>query len=150
MKLLFIYLLIFLLTACENNDFIIERNFITVHVQGEVTQELTITLPIDSKINELLNHIEITSKANKKIFDSEIILHHNDTIIVPANDTILVSINFSDFSQLVNLPKIGKVIASRIIAFRQIHGLFNSLEEIMLVKGIKEKTFSTIEDLICL
>ena len=41
-------------------------------------------------------------------------------------------------------------ISQKIIDYRQDVGYFQSLEEIMLVKGIKEKLFEKIKAFICL
>ncbi len=61
-----------------------------------------------------------------------------------------VNINTSDLETLITLPRIGPAIAKRIIEFREEHGSFKELKEIMNVKGIGEKTFARLEPLITL
>jgi len=61
-----------------------------------------------------------------------------------------VNINTSDLETLTTLPRIGPAIAKRIIEFREEHGGFKELKEIMNVKGIGEKTYAKLEPLITL
>jgi competence protein ComEA len=51
---------------------------------------------------------------------------------------------------LCELPGIGPSIAARIIAHREQVGLFQSLEDLMLIKGIKERLFAKLKDHISL
>ncbi len=60
-----------------------------------------------------------------------------------------VNINTADQKTLETLPGIGPVKAQNIIKYREEHGPFRSIEEIMNVSGIGEKTFEGLKDLIC-
>jgi len=60
---------------------------------------------------------------------------------VMAEATDKVNINTATVEELVQLDRVGQKYAERIVAHRTEKGLFNSPEEIMLVKGIGEKTF---------
>ncbi len=55
-----------------------------------------------------------------------------------------VDINSADITELTAIPGIGKVIAQRIVDYRNIHGKFNKVEELRNVKGIGEKKFARI------
>lgn len=57
-----------------------------------------------------------------------------------------IDLNTADASQLSALSGIGQSKAEAIIAYREAHGRFSSIEEIMNVEGIKEGTFSKIKD----
>ncbi len=61
-----------------------------------------------------------------------------------------VNINTANLEALITLPRVGPVIAKRIIEFREQHGKFNKPEELMNVKGIGEKTFAKLAPLISL
>ncbi len=56
-----------------------------------------------------------------------------------------VNINSASAEQLELLPRIGPAIAARIVEYREAQR-FDAPEDLMLVKGIGEKTFELIED----
>ncbi|HIY00885.1 MAG TPA: ComEA family DNA-binding protein [Candidatus Blautia faecipullorum] len=57
-----------------------------------------------------------------------------------------VNLNTADSAALQTLSGIGEAKAEAILAYREEHGGFSSIEEIMNVPGIKESTFSNIKD----
>jgi competence protein ComEA len=67
-------------------------------------------------------------------------------IILP--DVGKIDINRATQAELESLPGIGPVTAQKIIDYRQTHGPFKDIEEIMDVKGIGPATFEKIKDLI--
>lgn len=60
----------------------------------------------------------------------------------------LVNINTATVAELKTLPGIGDVLAQRIVEYREAHGAFSSIEELMQVSGIGEKRFAAIRDLV--
>ena len=76
----------------------------------------------------------------------------NDVIVIPEQEIVpikKVSINTATLEQLITLPRVGPSTAERIIAYRE-QQPFQTLEDIMQVKGIGPKMFENIKDLICL
>lgn len=67
-----------------------------------------------------------------------------------AEDTTAkkININSASVKELQTLPQIGAVVAQRIVDYREEHGKFSKIEEIMKVKGVGEKTFLKIKPLI--
>ncbi len=59
-----------------------------------------------------------------------------------------VNINTADKEALSSLPGVGPVIADRIIEYREKNERFKNKKEITNIKGIGEKTFQKIKDLI--
>ena len=55
-----------------------------------------------------------------------------------------VDLNRAGVEQLVAVPGIGQVMAQRIIDFREEHGPFQRIEDLMKVKGIGEKSFQKL------
>lgn len=55
-----------------------------------------------------------------------------------------ININTATAEQLCELKNIGEKTALRIIEFRNGYGRFDSIEELKLVEGIGDKTFSEI------
>lgn len=60
--------------------------------------------------------------------------------------TGLVNLNTADIQTLKTLSGIGDSKAQAILAYREEHGGFSSIEEVMQVPGIKENIFSKIKD----
>ncbi|HUH96010.1 MAG TPA: ComEA family DNA-binding protein [Anaerolineales bacterium] len=58
----------------------------------------------------------------------------------------LVNINTATVQQLELLPGIGPVTAQSIVSYRQLHGSFQYIEDIMDVPGIGPATFDNIQD----
>ena len=61
-----------------------------------------------------------------------------------AQGTGTVNINAADGETLELLPRVGPAIAQRILEFREQNGKFKATEDLMLVKGIGEKTYDLI------
>ncbi len=59
-----------------------------------------------------------------------------------------VNLNTATRDQLMTLPGIGESKADAIIAYREEHGAFASIEEIQNISGIKDGVFSQIKDFI--
>ena len=57
-----------------------------------------------------------------------------------------VNINTADKTALMTLPGIGQSKAEALFQYREAHGRFSSVEEIMNVDGIKEGVFNKIKD----
>jgi competence ComEA-like helix-hairpin-helix protein len=55
-----------------------------------------------------------------------------------------VNINSASVEQLSLLPRIGPSVAQRIVDFRKENGPFKSVDDLMLVRGIGEKSLAGI------
>ena len=56
-----------------------------------------------------------------------------------------VNINMAKLTQLVALPRVGPVLAVKIVEYRNMHGLFEKIEDIRKVQGIGSGTFNAIK-----
>lgn len=61
-----------------------------------------------------------------------------------------VNINQASVEELALLPRIGPSVAQRIVEFREENGPFQQLEDLLLVRGVGEKTFERLRPWIAL
>jgi len=66
--------------------------------------------------------------------------------IIEQEETI--NINTADMNCLTRLPGVGPKFAERIIEYRQVHGGFKKPEDIKNIKGIGDKKFDKMKDII--
>ncbi len=66
---------------------------------------------------------------------------------LPA-DAGRININTAPVELLTELPGIGDALAARIVEYRETNGPFAAVDEIMAVKGIGEKTYRNISEMI--
>ena len=158
-RLLIFILLLMLLPAVRFSPAGIEdfyEDTITVQVSGEVMNEGLVDVAYGSTVNDLLeNHlVELTEKADLSTVNLGYQLSDGDVISFSRGrsetEVPLISINNAGIDELCLLEGIGESIASDIVAYRNEHGHFHSLEELMQVKGIKEARFERIRKQICL
>jgi len=89
----------------------------------------------------------ITMRKTKQIFVMMVAL---GIILFPISVIAgqKLNINTATIDQLQNLPGVGSHIAQEIINYRHEHGPFQKVEDITQVKGLGEKKFEKIKDLI--
>ena len=61
-----------------------------------------------------------------------------------------ININKADAAELAMLPRIGPALAQRIVEYRETNESFKSLDDLLLVSGIGEKTFALLRPFITL
>ncbi len=59
-----------------------------------------------------------------------------------------ININTAGSAELQELPRVGPKVAQRILDYREKNGKFSRIEDLMKVRGIGEKTFENLKDLI--
>lgn len=84
------------------------------------------------------------------------LLNDGEQIIVPdktsekteASDG-LINLNRADKETLMTIPGIGEAKAEAIVAYREEHGSFQSIESLMEIPGIKEGVYNRISQYVC-
>jgi len=153
------------------------RPALVVQVIGEVVKPGVYSLPQESRVADAVNaaggllaeadpnsinlaaHLEDGQQVNIPLQNAS--LGGNTAPTSPAPFTVvatltptatttasLININTATVEQLDALPSIGPVTAQSIVTYRQQHGPFQHIEDIMNVPGIGPITFEKIQKLI--
>ncbi|MCL2420278.1 MAG: ComEA family DNA-binding protein [Defluviitaleaceae bacterium] len=141
---------------------------IVVHIAGAVNQPGVYTMPAGSRVNDVLAIAGgATAEADLARINLAAFLEDAQQIIIPiiredgddffepeqamADTGIsggLVNINTASEAQLTALPGIGPVLAGNIIAYREAHGAFTSVEDLTNVPRIGSGILGNIRDLV--
>ena len=153
----------------ENQDIVIDKTdeIIMVHISGEVYNPGIVELTLGSRVADAvdlagglkkhadLDRINLAKKLvdEEKIFipkigediSKEIDSEHYEN----SNSTVESKVNINNCTkeELMSLPGIGEVTASKIIEYRD-NNIFRSIEDIKNVSGIGEKKFEGIKEMI--
>lgn len=78
---------------------------------------------------------------------NEPIVLENVLVVLPTfRDERKIDLNAASIVELVRLPGIGEVLAGRIIAYREEHGRFTSIDGLLAVSGIGPKVLEEIRE----
>lgn len=109
----------------------------TVNLAQKLTDQMSITILDKNQVQELsTNNGEGIDSANKELQNFWNI----------SSQTSKIDINTADISQLETLPGIGPSKANAIVAYREEHGSFQSIEDIQNVTGIGAKTYEKLQE----
>lgn len=137
-----------------------------VHVSGAVRSPGLVALPSGSRVVDALAAAGgATSAADQAGVNLAARLVDGQQIVVPkrgaapaataggnatggAVASAPISLSTATAPQLETLPRIGPALAARIIAYREGHGAFSSIDELGQVGGIGPKTLAGLRDLV--
>ena len=131
---------------------------VIVHVVGAVHAPGVIELPENSRVLDALERAGgARSDADLTGINLARIVFDGEQIVVPipgealapssqANPGGPISLSRADQATLETLPRIGPATAQRIISWREKHGPFGSVEDLLAVSGIGPATLEGIRD----
>ncbi len=130
---------------------------IKVYLSGDIENPGVYLLPVDSRMEDLINlsKIKIPPESDinlaSKLYDGQHIQFLSKDAVVRTNivtitDSELININEADIEELMLLPGIGETKAKEIIMYRETYGYFDTIEDILNVPGIGDATFNQLRD----
>ncbi|MGN1343292.1 MAG: helix-hairpin-helix domain-containing protein [Traorella sp.] len=151
-SILFISFLITIYFQLNHDELIIEPHQIILQaeIKGEVIHPGAYEIDDDETLADIIERAGgLTNEADISALSLLKKITHQEVIVIPKKSNQKISLNSAALDELIQLPGIGISKAERIIEYRN-QKSFQSIEEIMEVKGIGEKIFEKIKDLICL
>ena len=151
-----------------------ESSSVCVHVCGSVREEGIYLLSADARIADAVEaaggftedasttYLNLASKLTdgmkvyvpsfEEVADGSLPGGGGGTIADAGKAAVTggkININTANLEQLMTLPGIGASRAGDIIAWREQHGGFSEISDIMKVSGIKDAMFEKLKDRIC-
>ncbi|MWV50287.1 competence protein ComEA [Rathayibacter sp. VKM Ac-2803] len=134
-----------------------------VHVAGEVVDPGLYLLDPSARVADALAAAGgFTDVADRAAVNLARRLVDGEQLLVPAEgaapvaggapaaagDGSLVSLSTATAAQLEELPEVGPSTAAKIIAYREANGPFTSIDQLLEVPGIGEKTLEAFRELV--
>lgn len=145
-------LLLFLLCSALYLFLSVEERGEKVLYQGRAGEQSEAADAMEKETDAMENETESAAKNSSQIIRDAKNESENTTAkeqvkeLVSEKKNGKININTATSEELQSLKGIGPSTASSIIAYREEYGGFSSIEEIMNVKRIGEKTFAKIKD----
>lgn len=152
----------------------IEKNYIKIHIAGEVKNTGILELEEGARISDAIEKAGGTTEManldkvnlaycledgqklyipNKNQKDIEYITIENGENIIEETKTSSkgkkINLNKADEDNLQEIPGIGPSMAQKIILYRNENGDFKSIEDLKNVSGIGDKKFDSMKEYIC-
>jgi competence protein ComEA len=138
-----------------------------VQIKGEVHQPGVYKVPKDTRLGELINLSGgLTDLADELRINVVILVNDGDYFYIPAigepipdtarnspvninadlspNIIFPIDINQASLEEFESLPGIGPTKAAEIIAYRDLHGVFNEVNDLLKVPGIGPQILEAI------
>ncbi len=134
---------------------------LVIDVVGKVRRPGIVTLPAGSRVHDAVAEAGgVRGKVDASTLNMARVLTDGEQILVGvepvagpsasgtavSGGSALISLGTATLEQLDTLPGIGPVTAQAIIDHRTEHGPFTSVDDLLDVKGIGEKTLADIRD----
>lgn len=132
---------------------------VIVDVKGEVSMPGIYEVARDARVNDVIELAGgFTKEANDMHVNLAQIVQDEMVVVVPGINDELVSensgltgsnkirINYATQEEIETLSGIGPSKAQAIMQYREEHGLFQNVEELLNISGIGEKTLENMKD----
>jgi competence protein ComEA len=135
---------------------------IAVYIAGSVATPGTYALPANARVNDAIVAAGgLLQNADTAAINPAARIGDGEQIVIPALAGTtgstpvagnpaggLVNLNTASAAELDTLPGIGPVLAGRIIEYRELHGRFSTIDQLLEVDGISRSTVEELRDLV--
>lgn len=149
----------------ENTEDVIpnqEKLWVMVDIKGFVKQPGVYEVLADSRVKDVLElaggfnqeantlTVNLAEKVKDQMViyvggkDDEVVI--NNELSIESHSLQVININTATKEELMQLNSIGAVKAESIIQYREEHGSFSTIEDLMNVSGIGQKTFENLKE----
>lgn len=129
---------------------------LVVHVSGAVNRPGLVTVPASARVADAIAGAGgATSRADLSGLNLASAVRDGDQIVVPLVGAATVpgrvtdrgiDLNSATAVELESLPGVGPVLAGRIVAYRDVHGAFAAVEDLLDVGGIGEAKLAAMRE----
>lgn len=132
---------------------------IIVNIKGAVMFPGVYSVKENSLLIDVVNLAGgLVDNADVNNINFAMTVSNNQMIVIPitleedasVKEETLININTSSVSELTILPGIGEVKAQNIVDYRNINGMFTSVDQLKNVSGISETLFNKIKTMVTL
>ena len=132
---------------------------VRVHISGAVVTPGVVELPLGSLVADAVSAAGgVVGSADLAAINLAADVRAGERIVVPeirkesavsATTTDQgIDLNTATASDLETLPGVGPVLSERIVAYREIHGFFVTVEDLLGISGIGESKLASMRDAI--
>ena len=158
----------------EKQDTLEEKEYIKIHIAGQVKNTGIIELEVGSRISDAIQKAGgITEFANLEEVNLAYSLEDGQKLYIPSieeknveyitkengeniiqvtnivNSKNVININKANIEELESIPGVGPSMAQKIINYRIENGNFKTIEDLKNVSGIGDKKFESMKDYVC-
>lgn len=143
----------------SNEEEQVEVGQIFVDIKGEIQNPGVYEMPPDTRVKDVINMAGgFTTNADQNMINLAQKVFDEMIIIVPklgekgggengsTTGTSKIRINYATLEEIESLPGIGPSKAEAIIQYRDEHGYFKKIEDLLEVSGIGEKTLEGFQE----
>lgn len=139
-----------------------DQGFVTVHVAGEVVAPGLVQVVTDGRVADAVAAAGgSTRNADLSGVNLAALVRDGDQVVIPGTGVGSaaaasvdadgrVRVNVATPAELEMLPGVGPVLAGRIASYRDEHGSFAAVEDLLDVPGIGEGKLATLRDAVAL
>lgn len=143
-----------------SNEVLPERTTVIVDIKGEIAQPGIYEVDTDSRIHDVIalaggfsaeadqTHVNLAQKVHDEMMI--IVPKVGEDIMTVGSNTSSgsgkVRVNYATQDEIETLSGIGPSKAQAIIQYRDEHGFFKTVEDLLQISGIGEKTLENIKD----